>query len=167
MAMKRHKIYIRLAGMLACALALGCAVGCGGAASDVAAPATDGAAEVAAEASALADGTYAIEVDTDSSMFHSESCLLTVEGDTYTASLTLPGEGFSRLYFGSAAEAAEASDDEIYDYYLNDDGKYTFDIPVAALDEELPIAAFGHRRDTWYDHTITFCSPATSDAEGA
>lgn len=110
--------------------------------------------------SGLADGTYQIEVDTDSSMFRSESCTLTVEGGTYSAALSLPGEGFSRLYFGSAEEAAAAPDTDIYDYYLNDEGKYTFDIPVSALDEELAIAAYGQRRDTWYDHTITFHAPA-------
>ena len=116
--------------------------------------------------SGLADGTDAIEVDTDSSMFHADSCELTVADGTYTASLVLPGEGFSRLYFGTAEEAASADDADIYDYYLNDEGKYTFDIPVAALDEELPVAAYGQRRDTWYDHTITFASPA-EDADAS
>lgn len=106
-----------------------------------------------------ANGTYEIEVETDSSMFRSEACVLTVEDGTYTAALSLPGEGFSKLYFGSAEDAPDAPADEVYEYYLNDDGKYTFDIPVAALDEELPIAAFGQRRDTWYDHTITFHAP--------
>ena len=116
--------------------------------------------------SGLADGAYAIEVDTDSSMFHADSCELTVADGTYTATLVLPGEGFSRLYFGTAEEAASADDADIYDYYLNDEGKYTFDIPVAALDEELPVAAYGQRRDTWYDHTITFASPA-EDADAS
>lgn len=116
--------------------------------------------------SGLADGTYAIEVDTDSSMFHADSCELTVADGTYTATLVLPGEGFSRLYFGTAEEAASADDADIYDYYLNDEGKYTFDIPVSALDEELTVAAYGQRRDTWYDHTITFASPA-EDADAS
>lgn len=110
-------------------------------------------------AATIPNGTYDIKVDTDSSMFRAESCELTVENGTYTAALSLPGEGFSRLYYGSAEEAAQAGDDQIYDYHLNDEGKYTFDIPVASLDKELPIAAFGHRRDTWYDHTITFHAP--------
>ena len=116
--------------------------------------------------SGLADGTYAIEVDTDSSMFHADSCELTVADGTYTATLVLPGEGFSRLYFGTAEEAASAADADIYDYYLNDEDKYTFDIPVSALDEELTVAAYGQRRDTWYDHTITFASPA-EDADAS
>ena len=146
---------------------LGSVAGCAGSSSSEEAPA-DAAAEETVEVpveesdetAALANGTYAIEVDTDSSMFHADSCLLTVEDGTYTAALVLPGEGFSRLYYGAAEEAAAADDADIYDYYLNDEGKYTFDIPVAALDEELTIAAFGHRRDTWYDHTITFHAPA-------
>ena len=116
--------------------------------------------ETSEQEASLADGSYAIEVTTDSSMFHADSCTLEVEDGTYTAHLSLPGEGFSRLYFGSAEEAAEADDSEIYDYYLNDEDKYTFDVPVAALDEELEIAAYGQRRDTWYPHTIVFCSPA-------
>lgn len=130
---------------------------------------TDAAKTDAADASAakqqdkaatLADGTYQIEAQTDSSMFRSEHCTLTVADGTYTATLALPGEGFSKLYFGTAEEAQDAPEDEIYEFFEGDDGKYTFEIPVAALDEPLPIAAFGHRRDRWYDHTITFVSPS-------
>ena len=107
----------------------------------------------------LADGTYPIEVETDSSMFRADSCQLTVENGTYSAVLVLPGEGFSKLYFGTAEKAAAATEG-VYDYYLNDEGKYTFDIPVSALDEELAVAAYGQRRDTWYDHTIVFHAPS-------
>lgn len=118
-----------------------------------------------APAAELADGTYVVEVETDSSMFRSEACTLTVSGGTYTAELTLPGEGFSKLYFGSAEDAATASEDDVYEYHLNDEGKYTFDLPVAAVDEELQVAAYGQRRDTWYDHTIVFHAPAEDAPE--
>lgn len=107
----------------------------------------------------LADGTYDIEVETDSSMFRSQACKLEVKDGAYTAHLTLPGEGFSRLYFGSA-EDATADEAIVYDYRLDDEGKYVFDLPVPALDEELSIAAYGQRRDTWYDHTIVFHAPS-------
>ena len=108
----------------------------------------------------LAPGTYECEVTTDSSMFHAAHCTLEVTEDaTYLAHLALPGEGFSRLFFGTADEAASAPDDQIYDYYLGEDGLYTFDVPVSALDEDLTVAAFGQRRDTWYDHTINFATP--------
>ena len=117
-------------------------------------------------AGGLENGDYPIEVDTDSNMFHAESCILHVADGTYTASLTLPGEGFSRLYYGTAEEAEAADDADIYDFYLNEDGKYTFDVPVAALDEELTVAAYGQRRERWYDHTITFLDPNGADAAG-
>ena len=111
----------------------------------------------------LPDGKYSVEVSTASSMFRAEYCTLTVEDGTYQATLALPGEGFSRLYFGSAEEAQNATEG-VYDYYLNDRGKYTFDIPVEALNKELSIAAYGQRRDKWYDHTITFHAPDPNDA---
>ena len=124
-------------------------------------------AEAAASPSAAvpADGTYEIGVTTDSSMFHAAHCTLEVTEAGMVAHLALPGEGFSRLFYGTADEAALAADAEagtaeIFDYHVGEDGLYTFDLPVPALDEELAIAAFGQRRDTWYDHTITFASPA-------
>ena len=107
----------------------------------------------------LADGVYTISADTDSSMFRVETCQLQVHDGQMSATISLPGEGFSRLYFGSAEDAASAPEAELYDYYQNDAGLYTFDVPVAALDEEIAVAAFGHRRDTWYDHTILFHAP--------
>lgn len=111
----------------------------------------------------IPNGTYSIKVDTDSSMFRADSCSLKVEDGTYTATLVLPGEGFSRLYFGTAEEAQNATDG-IYTYYILDGiDKYAFDIPVEALDKELTIAAYGQRRDTWYDHTITFHAPDPND----
>lgn len=161
--MKKNMMIRSLVGALLACCALGFA-GCGQASEQAATeqPAKQVAVEQTTAGQTVADGTYAIEVETDSSMFRSESCTLTVEKGTYTAALTLPGEGFSRLYFGTAEEAAQASDEQVYDYHLNDDGKYTFDIPVSALDEEMQIAAYGQRRDTWYDHTITFHAPDAS-----
>ena len=162
---------VTLRMMLVCVLAC-FALGCGSQAQEAVpqneTPAEgEAATEATAEGTPLADGTYDIQVDTDSSMFRADSCTLTVKGDAYTVALTLPGEGFSRLYFGSAEEAAQADEALIYDYYLNNEGKYTFDLPVSALDEDLPIAAFGQRRDTWYDHVICFHVPTDADAADA
>ncbi len=140
--MKNRALSLLFSILLCLGVAL-CVVGCG-----------SGAAQ-----QGPADGTYQIEVETDSSMFRSDSCQLTVENGTYSAVLVLPGEGFSKLYFGTAEKAAAATEG-VYDYYLNDEGKYTFDIPVSALDEELAVAAYGQRRDTWYDHTIVFHAPS-------
>ena len=97
-----------------------------------------------AQKSGLADGTYQIEVETDSSMFRSESCQLKVENGAYNAVLSLPGEGFSKLYFGTAEEAAAATEG-VYDYYLNDEGKYTFEMRSLRLP---PLASAGTRGTT-------------------
>ena len=140
----RKSVRAVLASLVLCAVMVLALAGCASGS-----PATAG----------IADGTYQIEVETDSSMFRADSCQLTAGGGAYTATLVLPGEGFSRLYFGTAEEAAAATEG-VYDYYLNDEGKYTFDVPVSALDEELTVAAYGQRRDTWYDHTIVFHAPA-------
>ena len=153
---------------IACAMAaaaLACGLGaCAGQQTDGQQAETQ---QEAAATTAPADGTYEIEVETDSSMFRADSCKLTVKDGACTAELVLPGEGFSKLYFGSAEDAAKASDTDVYAYHLNDAGKYCFDIPVTELDKEIQVAAFGQRRDKWYDHTITFHAPtaaATSDA---
>lgn len=154
--MKQNKLLALLASALVCLAVLGCSAPAEQASEEP----EEAAVSTQAVEEVLADGSYAIEVETDSSMFRAESCELVVDKGSYLAKLSLPGEGFSRLYFGSAEDAAQASDEEIYDYYLNDEGKYTFDLPIEALDEEFAIAAFGQRRDTWYDHTIIFHAPA-------
>lgn len=165
--MNRSRVARLLASALLCGGLLVALPGCGSQPAEAPQPAEEQPAEETAGTRELADGTYDIEVETDSSMFRAESCVLTVADGAYTVALSLPGEGFSRLYWGTAEEAATADDADIYDYYLNDEGLYTFDLPVASLDEELPIAAFGHRRDTWYDHLITFHAPAEGMADAA
>lgn len=128
---------------------------------------TDGATAASGQASTPTDGDYLVDVDTDSSMFHAAACTLHVQNGQMSASLSLPGEGFSRLYYGTAEDAQAADDADIYDYYLNDDGLYTFDVPVATLEQDLTIAAYGQRRDTWYDHTILFHAPNGDAAASA
>lgn len=171
--MKRKGMLPVLAMLVAGLSAASLTVGCGGAPVQEETQVTQEETQVSQEvasgqtAETPANGTYDIVAETDSSMFRADSCTLTVADGSCTATLVLPGEGFSRLYFGAAEDAASAPDADIYDYHLNDEGKYAFDIPVEALDEELQVAAYGQRRDTWYDHTIVFHAPegdALSDA---
>ena len=120
----------------------------------------------------LTDGDYEIEVTTDSRMFRPTACTLHIQDGSYTATITMPGKGFSRLYYGTVEEAEAANDASIYEYDTNAEGKYTFDLDVPALNEELTIAAWGQRRDRWYPHTITFFSPvegaqASADSSGS
>lgn len=114
-----------------------------------------------------ADGVYEAEVETDSSMVHVVYATVEVSDGEMEATMALHGEGFSRLYLGSSEEAETASDADIYEYYLDDDGWYTFTFPLEAVDEEVDVALFGHRRDRWYDHTLVFTLGEETEDAGA
>ena len=53
-------------------------------------------------------------------------------------------------------EAAAASEAEFIPYVENAEGKYTYDVPVDALDEDTACAAWSIRRERWYDRTLVF-----------
>lgn len=114
-------------------------------------------------APALADGVYTIEVESDSSMFRVTACELTVKGGAMTAVLTLSGTGYDQMYAGTKSEAENASEGFI-DYAADADGKYTFNVPVAALDTELVYAAHAVKSGNWFARTLTFDS-ATATAK--
>ena len=161
-----------IALMLAGALAAGALTGCGSndAASDQQATdqaatteqaTTDTAATTEEEptpitGSQIADGSYDITVDTDSSMVNVVYCKLEVASGQMTATMALHGEGFTKIFFGSAEEAANADKSQVYEYTKDDDGLYTLTFPVEALDTPTDVALYGVRRDTWYDHELTF-----------
>lgn len=106
----------------------------------------------------LQDGTYKIEVSSSSSMFRITDAQLTVADGEMSALLTLSGTGYEKLYMGTGGEAAAAADDQ-YIYFKEDaDGKYTYQVPVAALDFETACAAWSIRKKTWYDRTLVFQS---------
>lgn len=103
----------------------------------------------------LEDGTYGITVDSNSSMFKVVSCDLTVENGKMTATLTLSGTGYTRLFMGTGDEAQKAEEGFI-PYVENAQGQYTFTIPVEALDQEINCAAFSQKKSEWYDRILVF-----------
>ena len=102
----------------------------------------------------LADGVYTIEAVSDSKMFRVVACELTVKGGGMTAVLTLSGTGYKQMYAGTAEEAGKA-EAGLIDFVEDAEGKYTFQVPVEALDRELSYAALGSK---WFDRTLTFDS---------
>jgi len=108
-----------------------------------------------AKPKALADGTYAIDVKSDSAMFKVVACELTVKDGKMTAKLTLSGTGYDQMYVGTAAQAKLAKDGFV-NYEEDADGKYTFTVSVGNLDEDLAYAAHAVKSDKWYDRTLTF-----------
>ena len=104
------------------------------------------------------NGIYNVAVTSSSTMFRVVDCKLTSKNGKMTAILTLSGTGYDYLYVGTKEEAAEADASMCVPYVVNAEGKYTYEIPVEALDKEISVAAFSHRKQTWYDRTLTFTS---------
>ena len=106
----------------------------------------------------IQDGTYSIEVESSSTMFKIADCQLTVEEDEMTAVMTLGGTGYLKLFMGTREEAVEASQEEYIPYVENEEGQYTYEVPVEALDMGIDCAAFSKNKEKWYDRTLVFKS---------
>lgn len=110
----------------------------------------------------LTDGTYAIEVESSSSMFKVEKAELTIAGEDMTAVITLGGTGYTKLFMGTGEQAAAATEADIISYVEDAEGAYTFTIPVAALDQPIDCAAFSKKKEEWYDRQLTFKAATVS-----
>ena len=114
----------------------------------------------------LADGTYTIEVTSDAKMFRVIACELTVADGKMTAKMALSGVGYDQMYVGTKAEAENAAEGLI-DYVVEaveGEDKYTFTVPVEALDTQLAYAAHASESGKWFDRGLTFVS-ATAEAK--
>lgn len=106
----------------------------------------------------IRDGTYAIEVSSSSSMFRIIDAQLTVAGGEMSAVLTLSGDGYEKLYMGTGEQALADTDDKCVYFVENAEGKYTYEVPVAALDQDIDCAAWSIRKQMWYDRVLVFQS---------
>lgn len=104
----------------------------------------------------VADGVYEVTVESSSSMFRIEKAELTVSDGQMQAVLTLGGTGYLKLYMGTGEEAAAADPADYIDYEEDADGKYTYLVPVEALDTPIDCAAFSKKKEKWYDRQILF-----------
>lgn len=102
------------------------------------------------------DGTYKANVTSSSSMFKVTDCALTSKNGKMTAKVTLSGTGYDYLYAGTSAKAA--ADSANWVKFVEENGKYTYIIPVDALDAEIPVAAHSIKYNEWYDRTLVFSS---------
>ena len=105
-----------------------------------------------------ASGIYNITVNSSSSMFRVIDCVLTSKNGKMTAVLTLSGTGYDYLCLGTKEEAAAADSSTWVPYVAGANGKYTYEIPVEALDKGIAVAAFSHKNQIWYDRILTFQS---------
>ena len=102
----------------------------------------------------VVNGVYQAAVDSSSSMFKINDCILTVSDDSMTAQLIMNGTGYLYVYMGTAEQAAKADEADFIPFEEDGNGAHTFTIPVRALDEGIPCAAYSKRKEQWYDRTL-------------
>lgn len=103
---------------------------------------------------ALREGTYLIDAESSSSMFRIIKAELTVKNGKMTAVLTLGGTGYGKLFMGTGEEAKKAEESQYIPFVEDENGAYTYEIPVEALNQDLNCAAFSKRKSAWYDRII-------------
>ena len=111
----------------------------------------------------IKDGTYSIEVSSSSSMFRIIDAQLTVKDGEMSAVLTLSGTGYEKLYMGTEEEALADTEDKYIYFVENSQGKYTYEVPVEALNQNINCAAWSIRKEKWYDRVLVFSSAMISD----
>jgi len=106
-----------------------------------------------------ADGIYKVNnVVSSSTMFRVVGCTLTVKNGKMSAVLTLSGTGYDYLYLGTKEKAAKADKSLWVPFKEDNNGKYTYTVPLESLDKEIAVAAFSHNRQSWYGRTLVFHS---------
>lgn len=118
---------------------------------------------VSANETVLEDGTYTFGVITNTKMFKitaedKDTCQAVVKDGKITATIRLSGDGYSKLYMGSAEEAtaleaADKNSSKFIPFTVDADGKYTYEVPVEALYTSIKLSARGSR---WFDREIVF-----------
>ncbi len=104
----------------------------------------------------LNEGTYDIDVTSSSNMFKVVKAQLTVADGGMSCVLTLSGTGYGKLFMGTGEAAAAASEEEYIPYVEDSEGKYTYTVPVEALDKDTDCAAWSIKKEQWYDRVLVF-----------
>lgn len=106
--------------------------------------------------SSIKDGIYDVKVDSSSSMFKIYSSELQVQDGRMNAVLKFEGSSYLKVFMGTGEEAVEASEEEYIPAVDVEEGFYTFNIPVEALDQGIECTAFSRAKEKWYDRTLVF-----------
>ena len=104
----------------------------------------------------IKDGTYDVSVESSSSMFRIDECELTVKDGEMTATMTMGGKGYLKVFMGTGEEAVEAEEEDYIPYEEDSLGLHTYTVPVEALNQAIDCAAFSKDREKWYDRTLIF-----------
>lgn len=105
--------------------------------------------------SSIKDGSYEVEMTSSSSMFRIVKAKLVVSDGDMNVTMTLSGVGYLRLFAGTGEEALSAPEEMFIPFVEDEEGAYTYTIPVKALGEEFDCAAFSKRKQKWYDRKLS------------
>ncbi|MBQ2042902.1 MAG: hypothetical protein II485_06955 [Firmicutes bacterium] len=100
----------------------------------------------------LKEGSYDIKVASGSALFKILESKLVVVGDIMQLVLKVEGDAYSKMYAGSASEAASAQ--TVSEGEVDADGNTTFRIVIKSLNEVLKCSAYADAPGKWYDRTI-------------
>lgn len=105
----------------------------------------------------IADGTYEVSAEAGGKMIRVVGCVMQVQNGQMTASVTLSGQGYNRLYLGSVEDAPNDEAHWILPENLLAE-QYTFKVPVKELDKTMDIAVHTTKSNKWDSRTLTFHS---------
>lgn len=105
----------------------------------------------------IEDGIYEVNAEAGGKMFRVVSCTMQVQNGQMTASVTLSGQGYNRLYLGSIEDAPNDEAHWILPENLLAE-QYTFKIPVEELDKTMDIVVHTTKSNKWDSRTLTFHS---------
>ena len=111
----------------------------------------------------LNEGSYDVVMSSSSSMFKADHVVLTVEDGEMQAWLYMSSDAYLCMYSGTAADAAAADDEEYIYLTETDDELPAFVLPLEALDDGFPYAAYSNRKEKWYDRTLLFRADSLPD----
>ena len=129
-----------------------------------------------------ADGVYNVanvELAEGYRMFNVIACELTVKDGKMTAVITLHGTGLDYMYAGKAKKAEKADKSDWIPHKLNEEGQFTFEVPVKKLDTVIVYSARSKRyaemaeagetvtAPIWYDKGLIFHSDSITRIDDA
>lgn len=119
-------------------------------------PETTDAALTPIYANQIADGAYEITVNSSSSMFKVVKCMLNVKDGAMTATMTMSGQGYGKVYMGTPDEALADTEENYIPFEVDAEGMKEFTVPVDALDMPINCAAWSIKKEKWYDRVLVF-----------
>lgn len=103
------------------------------------------------------DGTYSVEVKTDSALLQFVDCVLTVKNGEMTARLTAKNGNFDAIYLGKAKDALK-NEAAWIPAEVDAERRSVFEIRVSTLDNPICISTHSAKKRKWYDRTMTLDS---------